>query len=525
MDSKPNKKTITILLVTICVLQLILSVFIGSKKNFLFFDEVFSYPAANNIESVGYVFPENKWINSEWFDAYMGVDENARFDYSIPYNNQVRDVHPPLFYLFLHTASSFVPGEFSFFAGIGCNIFFFIVSSVALFFLGKEVFGNPICGLITGFLYAISYGGLNTMVYIRMYMLMTMMALLHTLVYLKYFEQERVPLKGYIYLLLTMLGGVLSQYYFLFIAFALGVWYTLKLLFTKRYQTLVKYLGTILLSAVISLGIWPSMIRHLFAGGRGKEAQGNLLVFDGYFADLKEMLRILNNEMFTKFLFIILGGMVLLIVLNHVKGHKFSKKKLSKIAAVFFVCVIYLLLVTKVAPYQIDRYVMPIYPLVYLLVVGGCVKLLCGLISAKLTTIMCILGFGGLSVIHILASGVPYTYEKNQDNIERFAITEEYGDGYALYISDNGECHEFYSSQVLRFYKAFYHVYDFETIEQVKGDMQQVEGESSIVVYVSKPRDMDEVNAFVQEVFEGKALKEENHLDEDEDWNVYLLEL
>ena len=176
MDSKPNKKTITILLVTICVLQLILSVFIGSKKNFLFFDEVFSYPAANNIESVGYVFPENKWINSEWFDAYMGVDENARFDYSIPYNNQVRDVHPPLFYLFLHTASSFVPGEFSFFAGIGCNIFFFIVSSVALFFLGKEVFGNPICGLITGFLYAISYGGLNTMVYIRMYMLMTMMA-------------------------------------------------------------------------------------------------------------------------------------------------------------------------------------------------------------------------------------------------------------------------------------------------------------------------------------------------------------
>ena len=44
---------------------------------------------------------------------------------------------------------------------------------------------------------------------------------------------------------------------------------------------------------------------------------------------------------------------------------------------------------------------------------------------------------------------------------EYLGVTEEYGDGYALYISDIGEFLEFYSSQVLRFYKAFYHVYDF----------------------------------------------------------------
>ena len=185
----------------------------------------------------------------------------------------------------------------------------------------------------------------------------------------------------------------------------------------------------------------------------------------------------------------------------------------------------YLLLVTKLAPYQIERYVMPIYPLVYLLVVGGCVHLLANLIPMKFAAALCIVGFGGLSAVHILLSGVPFTYEKNGDNIERFAVVEEYGDGYALYISDNGECHEFYSSQMLRHYKAFYHVYDLSTVETVKDDMQKIQGEESIVVYVSKTNDMEAVNGFVKEVFDGVSLNDENHLDEDEDWNVYLLEL
>ena len=138
--SKLNKKQITILLILICILQLIVAVFIGSKKNFLFFDEVFSYPAANNVESVGYEFPQNQWMDSIWFDKYMGVDSEHRFDYSIPYNNQVTDVHPPLFYFFLHTASSFVPDQFSMWAGLAFNMVFFVISAIALYFLGKEVF-------------------------------------------------------------------------------------------------------------------------------------------------------------------------------------------------------------------------------------------------------------------------------------------------------------------------------------------------------------------------------------------------
>lgn len=525
MKKLSEKKIIVTALILICGLQFLLSLYWGKQKDYLFFDEVFSYAAANNVESISAEFAGNQWMDEEWFDSYMGVDSEHRFDYSIPYKNQITDVHPPLFYFFLHTASSFVPEEFSFMAGISFNIVFFIGCTIALYFVGKELFKSKECGLLTGFLYAISFAGLNTMVFIRMYMLMAFLATVHVLVYLKYMEKEEIPVKGYLLLILTLVAGVLTQYYFLFVAFFLGVWYTIKFFIEKRYQTLIKYLMSIAASAGICLAVWPTMLKHLFSGVRGKEAQSNFFALDGYLSDLKEMFRVMNNDLFTKLLPVILVGMLGVFVIYRKKSGTIDKTLCKKRVMVLFVCAGYFFVVTKVAPYQMDRYLMPIYPLVYLLVVGIACELLQKFLSKKAACILCILGFGGLSVIHIVHSGIPYTYVKNPNNIERQALVEEYKEDYALYISDNGECHHFTSAQVLRNYKAFYHVYDLSSVEQTKNDIKNVYEDKELVVYVTNTLDMDMVNEFVQQVFDGQNLDEHNLLDEDEEWNVYLIKL
>ena len=525
MNKCQCRKSVVITLITICIIQLAVSIFWGSKKNFLFFDEVFSYPAANNFYEADSEFAENTWMDGSWFENYMSADAAHRFDYSIPYENQTNDVHPPLFYFFLHTVCSIIPERFSYWAGISVNIAFFLGCTIVLYFIGKEVFGSRVCALAAAFLYAVSYGGINTMVYIRMYMLLTLMTLLHALVYLKYFEEEAIKPKSYIFLALTLVGGVLSQYYFLFIAFFFGAWYTIKFVAEKHYKVLVKYISTILISAGVSLAVWPSMLEHLFGGGRGEEARGNLLSLDGYFSDLKEMFRIMNNDMFTKLLPVILIGIIGLVFICLKSGKKIEKKYLGKAAVILFVCTGYFLLVTKAAPYQVDRYVMPIYPLVYLLAAGSTYILFSKLIPKKYAVALCITGFGGLSAIHMALSGIPYTYEKNPYNIERRAVVEEYKDSYALYISDNKGCHYYDAVQMLEEYKGYYYVYDLTSVEQTKKDMEILEDENNLIIYVKNTRTIEEAESFVQEVFPGSTLDESNLLDTDEKWNVYLLEL
>ena len=78
---------------------------------------------------------------------------------------------------------------------------------------------------------------------------------------------------------------------------------------------------------------------------------------------------------------------------------------------------------------------------------------------------------------------------------------------------------------MLRKYQGFYHVYDLTTTEKTTTDMQILENEEKLVVYVSNTKDMEEINRFVGSIFNGAVLSEENLLDEDDDWNVYLLNI
>lgn len=520
---RDNKRTILIL-VLIAAVQLAVALFWACQKDYLFFDEVFSYPAANTLREEQLEFKGNAWMDETWFQDYMGASGEARFDYTIPYENQMTDVHPPLFYMLLHTACSMVPGRFSYLAGMSFNIILFLGSSLLLYFLGKAVFGRKECGMLAAFLYGISYGGLNTMVYIRMYMLMTFVALAHALVYLTDMEKEKIPKRGYVLLAVTLVAGVLSQYYFLFFAFFFGVWYTIRFLREKRYKTLWSYLGTVFASAAVSLILWPAMLHHLFGGVRGEEAQENFLSFSGYFADLKEMFRLISNEMFTNLLPVILGALGLLVLLVYWKERTVGKRLWKKMSPLLFAGTGYFLLVTKVAPYQVERYVMPLYPFVLLVVAAVAYLLLAKFVPQKLSAAVCVCGFGGLFLIHMLHSGIPYTYAKNESNIARHTITEQYHDNYAMYISDNGECHWFDPMQMLKEYKAFYHVYDLTTVEQTKNDMAVLEGETKLVVYLRRERTVEEANEFLGQVFPGQKLDEENLLNEDEEWNVYLLE-
>lgn len=507
-----NKKIIYILLF-ICALQLLLALFWADKKSYLFMDELFSYAASNRIEGIETDLPANEWLDGGWLTEYMSADEEHRFEYSIPYRNQETDVHPPLFYLILHTACSLIPEEFSYWSGTGCNIVFFITSTIALYFLGKELFQDKVCGLLAALLYSISYGGLNTMVFIRMYMLLTLLVVLHTYVYLKYFEQDDTPVRGYVLLAVTVILGMLTQYYFVFIAFFFGVWYALKFFFKKQYKRLGRYMTAAAISAGCSIACYPTMIKHIFGTSRGAEARENLASSEGYLGNLVTMWKLLDSQLFTNLFIVIFLMMVLLLAVVFVKKQRvWDTAMLTKLGAVMTACAGYFLVVTKIAPYQIDRYIMPIYPLVYLLIIGLMYRLIKAIIPQKTAIILCILGFGGLSAVHMVHSNIPHTYSEDVIITPRLELAEEYKDCYVLYIGEREEdIPKYYDVlQVLSKYKGFYYIDDLSKEKQISNDMERLQDEEQLIIYVNH-------NAQIMD------LENTHFLQRDEEWDVYLM--
>ena len=55
--------------------------------------------------------------------------------------------------------------------------------------------------------------------------------------------------------------------------------------------------------------------------------------------------------------------------------------------------------------------------------------------------------------------------------------------------------------------------------------MEVLNDEQELIVYEKNTRTIDETKELIEAVFPGNTLSEENHLDEDEKWNVYLINL
>lgn len=512
-----NKKVRVGLLFIICALQLAVFLFYGSKKSFLMCDELFTYGAANYRSGIMMEFELNVWQDEGILMDYATPGEDA-FCYSIPYNNQKMDVHPPLYYYLIHTISSFHPNEFSYWTGVGLNLVLLLGCAVVLYFLTFELFHSKGCAFLVSAFFGVTYGALNTMLFVRMYMLFALILLLHLWVYARYWERPRIEKKGYLFLGLTLVAGALTQYYFLIAAFFLGAWYTMKLLIGKRLKETVCYLGTIAASAGVSLRIFSPMWDHIFHGTRGSQAQDAFFVFAGYARKLLGMFRIISDQMFGGYLWIVLGGIVILLILDIAFYKRLPLKELSQTFPVIFMAAGYFLLVTKIAPYIIDRYLMPIYPVVFLLAVGYSYWLVTDLWKKKGISIAVCAGVIALGLWPLRNGTIPeYGFAYVRDTRE---LLKQYADKKAVYIDREFYWWEYYNIvQLMKEQDAFY-VISYAAIVQDEIDtaLQAIGDDGEVIVYVGNSELDEEITEYIKNTV---GAQEMELLAEHSRWTIY----
>lgn len=301
----------------VILVQTVVYLLAGAGKAYIHMDEAYSLALAqyDKIDITENADFYNTWHTSEYFQDYLAVQEKDRGDFWPVYENQKNDVHPPLYYVLLRGVMELAPGKFSKWPGIVLNIVIMAGCTGLLYLLvcrllAKEKYAWQ-KALVVTLVAGLTVAGVSAVVYIRMYMLLTLMVYLTLWLHLKLREQEQPKAIWYVWLCGAAVLGVLTQYYYLFFLFGLVLVMVIDYVRQKKWAELVKYLGSLALAGGLVLLVWPHILQHMFFGYRGQGALSNLGNLPVLFQHLLSYFWIVDYNVFHRTLPVLLAVGVL----------------------------------------------------------------------------------------------------------------------------------------------------------------------------------------------------------------------
>lgn len=353
----------------IYILLLLIMIFAVSLKKNYQMDEIYSYGLANNVGHTAihpYFAPFTYENPAQAFLDYMVVEEGEPFSIANCWYNQERESSPPFYYFAVYLVCFWFKERFTRWSAALVNLVFI---TLAMWMFRKILRHFDVKGVelnLYSIFFMISPAIINNVVLFRMYTMFLFEALFLTYVILHYRKRENW--KFYVSMILGSVLGVLTHYYMIFFLFFLSLVYGISLLLEKAWAKAGKYILSMGIAGGLSYIIFPGMIHHLFAAGRGTEGIENLQGgMELHISQLKSYLGILNRQFFgyrfKDFAILILCLFLIGIVLHRGKIRTMIQEKIDIDRAwdgviLFVPSICYIIMIAKVAPYQVDRYVM-----------------------------------------------------------------------------------------------------------------------------------------------------------------------
>lgn len=345
------------------------------------------------------IYEEPVWITAQQFQDYITTDSRDNFNYLSVYFNVKDDNHPPLHFMALHTISSIWKGQIS--PWMGCSINLVMILGICIllrkisreFFNKTEEFACAVCVI-----YAWSMAGLATLLLIRMYAMLTFFCMAELYLHLRKRKTGQWKTGNKLLILVTVCGFLTQYYFVIFMLFLAGV--TVTYLWKTEKKQALYYGRTMGISALFGLCIFPFSVADVLYSERGVESVQNLgNGLSGMGERLFYFGRILKEEVLggtAGFFVIVLFALAAFVywLVRRIGGGselaKIEKKKREKerglgedlrweYRMICIPCIGYFLVVAKIAPYYADRYLMPIFPLMALLIgvlLQGCLDFL-----------------------------------------------------------------------------------------------------------------------------------------------------
>lgn len=249
-------------LVGIVLFQLIMLLYVGVQKKEYHIDEIYSYILSNSydadrISNANWMW--GRWIEGSDFDEFITVQEGEKFAYKQVYFNNSTDCHPPLYYWILHSICSMFPDQFSKWFGVGLNIVLYVLAAILIFLISSEMIKSNVMRFLPLVLYGFSKFAVDTVTFIRMYMLLEVFALLFAYLHVRMFKYG-ITGKRMLMVWLTIFLGAMTQYYFIILSFWGVLLFACYLLKRKDMKRMLVYGFGSLVSVVLMLLCYPYAI-------------------------------------------------------------------------------------------------------------------------------------------------------------------------------------------------------------------------------------------------------------------------
>lgn len=365
------------------------------------------------------------WKSREKAKEYLTIEKEDVFNYFSTIYNQARDVHPPLFYILVHFVSSIYLGHFSKYIIFSINLIFFILTCIFICKIFK-LYNKEKWGIVALILYG-GIGAISCVMFQRMYMMLSFFIVAYVYVTIK-IARQGLTKKNKTMLGIVTICGFLTQYYFCLVALSIFIILLVKL---KK-----KWLWENIKLGILGVVLFPASIYHIFFSYRGI---GRLK--DNYFSRLTFFIEeTFKNLSIGKVVgYVILICAIIYFIYYVIKNRK--NKRIYEYLILGFPVIFYYLIIAKTAPYEEQRYILPMIPLICIASIFMIAKIVNGLednlkkakIRKMSFTIIIVLVIG-FQAYSISTNEPSYLYEGYSKNIE---LAKEYSDKQFIYVGLN----------------------------------------------------------------------------------------
>ena len=451
--TKENVHVSTIFIYGLFLVFMILT--ISNKENFNV-DEIYSYGLANHQGGIDISFEDSKTYNSsvEPYLEYLTVNKSHRFDYENVWKNQINDVHPPLYYVILHTICSIFAGTFSKWYAGSINIIFALLTLLVLRKLIRKFTAcdEKTCSIVS-VVFILSSGILSTVSFFRMYIIAMFWVTLLTYMLVKEIGEWKFDLSYFVKLFSIALLGALTHYYCIMYTVFICAVFCAVLIVRKKWFPVGGFIVTGCLAGGTAYMLFPAMIKHMFFGYRGTQALDNLQQSPyEFWTRIKQFFNIVDKEVFGNTLCYIAAGVVFAMIIYCILEKQDSFRKLlvrlltalhadcetAKIIAIRYVIVcvsivIYFLFVSKAAAYISERYMFPVYGVAFVGLTSFVIMIARNVFQEKTAFLVIVIMMSMIVVNEWKNIGWSYLYKSSISLLEE---SEKYRDVDCLYIYD-----------------------------------------------------------------------------------------